>query len=158
MVTTAKINKLCKQYQTEILYLSPTKFQLHSANSFRFQRGVILISPPPRSIKVVETLWIYLRIKSAKVIQSRIKKIEQLIAEYNLDITTYKYGSKNENVHHQLLSHNSLRIVLRKKLQTSFLEEWETKTSSMSKLSFHRQYKQNHKLENYACNCEQQTT
>ena len=28
---------------------------------------------------------------------TRIKKIEQLIAEYNLDITTYKYWSKNEN-------------------------------------------------------------
>ena len=48
---------------------------------------------------------------------------EQLIADYNLDITTYKYRSKNENFHHQLLSHNSLRIVLRKKLETSFLEE-----------------------------------
>ena len=80
---------------------------------------------------------------------SWIKKLEQLIAEYNLDITTYKYGSKNENFHHQLLSHNSLRIVLRKKLQTSFLEEWDVKTSSTSKLSFYRQYKQNHKLENY---------
>ena len=80
---------------------------------------------------------------------SWIKKVEQLIADYNLDITTYKYRSKNENFHHQLLSHNNLRIVLRKKLQTSFLEEWDVKTSSMSKLSFYRQYKQNHKLENY---------
>ena len=80
---------------------------------------------------------------------SWIKKIEQLIAEYNLDITTYKYGSKNENFHHQLLSHNSLRIVFRKKLQTSFLEEWDVITSSTSKLSFYRQYEQNHKLENY---------
>ena len=80
---------------------------------------------------------------------SWIEKIEQLIADYNLDITTNKYRSKNENVHHQLLFHNSLRIVLRKKLQTSFLEEWDVKTSSMSKLSFYRQYKQNHKLENY---------
>ena len=80
---------------------------------------------------------------------SWIKKIEQLIADYNLDITTYKYRSKNENFHHQLLSHNGLRIVLRKKLQTSFPEEWDVKTSSMSKLSFYRQYKQNHKLENY---------
>ena len=77
------------------------------------------------------------------------KKIEQLIAEYNLDITTHKYGSKIENFHHQLLSHNSLRIVLRKKFQTSFLEEWDVKTSSTSKLSFYRLYKQNHKLENY---------
>ena len=80
---------------------------------------------------------------------SWIKKIEQLIADYNLDITTYKYRSKNENYHHQLLSHNNLRIVLRKKLQTSFLEEWDVKTSGMSKFSFYRQYKQNHKLENY---------
>ena len=69
--------------------------------------------------------------------------------EYNLDITTYKYESKNENFHHQLLSHNSLRIVLRKKLQTIFLKEWDVKTSSTSKSSFYRQYKQNHKLENY---------
>ena len=80
---------------------------------------------------------------------SWIKKIEQLIAEYNLDITTYKYGSKNENCYRQLLAYNSLRIVLRKKLQTSFLEEWDVKTSSTSKLSFYKQYKQNHKLENY---------
>ena len=80
---------------------------------------------------------------------SWIEKVEQLIADYNLDITTYKYRSKNENFYHQLLSHNNLRIVLRKKLQTSFLEEWDVKTSSMSKLSFYRQYKQNHKLENY---------
>ena len=80
---------------------------------------------------------------------SWIKKIEQLIAEYNLDISTYKYGSKNENFHHQLLSHNSLRVVLRKKLQTSFVEEWDVNTTSTSKLSFYRQYKQNHKLENY---------
>ena len=77
------------------------------------------------------------------------KKIEQLIEDYNLDITTYKYRSRNENFHNQLLSHNNLRIVLRKKLQTSFLKEWDVKTSSMSKLSFYRLYKQNHKLENY---------
>ena len=38
---------------------------------------------------------------------------------------------------------------LRKKLQTSFLEEWDVKTSRTSKLSFYRQYKQSHKLENY---------
>ena len=44
---------------------------------------------------------------------------------------------------------NSLRIVPRKKLQTSFLEEWDVKTSSTSKLSFYRKCKQNHKLENY---------
>ena len=37
---------------------------------------------------------------------SWIKKIEQLIEDYNLDITTYKYASRNENFHHQLLSHN----------------------------------------------------
>ena len=80
---------------------------------------------------------------------SCIKKIEQLIVEYNLAIITYKYGSKNENFHHQLLSYNSRRIVLRKNLPTSFLEEWDVKTSSTSKLSFYRQYKQNHKLENY---------
>ena len=52
-----------------------------------------------------------------------MKKIEQLIAEYNLDITTYKYRSKNETFHQLQLSHKRLRIVLRKKLQTSFLEE-----------------------------------
>ena len=37
---------------------------------------------------------------------SWIRKIEQLIADYNLDITTYNYVSRNENFHHQLLSHN----------------------------------------------------
>ena len=34
-------------------------------------------------------------------------------------------------------------------MQTSFIEEWDTKTANMSKLSFHRQYKPNHALENY---------
>ena len=59
------------------------------------------------------------------------KKIEQLIAKYKLDITSYKYRSKNENFHHRLLSHRRLRIVLRKKLQPSFVEEWDAKTSNV---------------------------
>ena len=97
---------------------------------------------------VSETLTELQKINNGRS-SSWIKKIEQLIAEYDLDITSYTYGSKNENFHPQLLSHNSLRIVIRKKLQTSFLEEWDVKTSSTSKLSFYQQYKQNHKLENY---------
>ena len=60
-----------------------------------------------------------------------IKKIEKLIEEYNQDIITYKYRSKHENFHHELLSHNRLRIVLRKKLQTSFLDEWDAKTKKI---------------------------
>ena len=34
-------------------------------------------------------------------------------------------------------------------MQTSLLEEWDAKTSKIIKLSVYRQYKQNHKLENY---------
>ena len=77
-----------------------------------------------------------------------IKKIEKLITEDNLDIASYKYSVKNENLH-ELLSHNRLRIILREKLQTSFIEEWDTKTANMSKLSFYKQHKPNHGLENY---------
>ena len=34
-------------------------------------------------------------------------------------------------------------------MQTSFIEEWDTKTANMSKPSFYGQYKPNHGLENY---------
>ena len=51
------------------------------------------------------TLTELLKINSDRA-SSWIKKIEQLIADYNLDITIYKYVSRNENFHHQLLSHN----------------------------------------------------
>ena len=67
-----------------------------------------------------------------------IKKMEKLITENNLDIASYKYSTKNENLH-ELLSHNKLRIILREKLQASFIEEWDTETANMSKLSFCRQ-------------------
>ena len=77
-----------------------------------------------------------------------IKKMEKLITENNLDIASYEYSAKNENLH-ELLSNNRLRIILREKLQTSFIEEWDTKTANMSKLSFYSQYKPNHELENY---------
>ena len=66
-----------------------------------------------------------------------VKKIEQLIAEYDLDINTYKYRS-NENFHDQLLSHNRLTLALRKKLQISFLKDWDAKSKCISKLSFYR--------------------
>ena len=77
-----------------------------------------------------------------------IKKMETLITENNLDIDSYKYNAKNENLH-ELLSHNRLRIILKEKLQTRFIEEWDTKTANMSKLSFYSQYKPNHGPENY---------
>ena len=77
-----------------------------------------------------------------------IKKIEKLITENNLDIASYKYSAKNENLH-ELFSHNRLKLILREKLQTSFIEEWDTKTANMSKLCFYRQYKPNHGLESY---------
>ena len=76
-----------------------------------------------------------------------IKKMEKLIAENNLDIASYKYSAKNENLH-ELLFHNRQRIILREKLQTSFIEEWHTNTANMSKLRFYRQYKPNQGLEN----------
>ena len=77
-----------------------------------------------------------------------IKKMEKLITENNLDIASYKYSAKNEKLH-ELLSDNRLRIIMREKFQTSFIEEWNTKTANMSKLNFYRQYKSNHGLENY---------
>ena len=58
---------------------------------------------------------------------SWIKKIQQLIADYNLDITTYKYASRNENFHHQLLSHNSLRIVLKEEIANQLSRGMECK-------------------------------
>ena len=51
-----------------------------------------------------------------------IKKIEKSITENNLDIASYKYGAKHENLH-ELLSHNRLKVILREKLQTSCIEE-----------------------------------
>ena len=64
-----------------------------------------------------------------------IKKMENIITEYNLDIASYKYSPENENLH-ELLSHNRLKIMLRGKLQTNFIEDRDTKTATMSKLSF----------------------
>ena len=39
------------------------------------------------------------------------KKVEQLAAEYNLDITKLNVGQENENFRHQLLSHKRLMQV-----------------------------------------------
>ena len=56
-----------------------------------------------------------------------------------------KYKTFPEN----LLPHEGLRKVLRDKLQTKFKEEWDVKTSNMSKLSFYGKYKSDHKIERY---------
>ena len=59
-------------------------------------------------------------------ILTMVKKIEQLIAKYNLDITTNKYRSKNENFHLPL-SHKKTNNSKEEEMQTSFLEEWDAK-------------------------------
>ena len=46
---------------------------------------------------------------------------------------------------HELSSHDRRRIILREKLRTSFNDFY----SNVSKLSFYRQYKSNHRLENH---------
>ena len=49
-----------------------------------------------------------------------IKKMEKLITEIdNLDIASYKYSAKNENLR-ELLFHNRLRIILREKIANQF--------------------------------------
>ena len=48
------------------------------------------------------------------------RKIKKLITESNLDIASNKYSAKNV-IFDQLLSHNRLRIILREKMQTSFI-------------------------------------
>ena len=73
-----------------------------------------------------------------------ISKTEKLITENNLDIASYKYSAKHENKLQELLFHNILKIILREKLQTSFIEERDTKIANMSKLRFYRQYKPNY--------------
>ena len=49
----------------------------------------------------------------------------------------------------RLLNQDKLKALLKTKLQSKFKEIWSTKTTEMSKLSFYRQHKINHKFEEY---------
>ena len=74
----------------------------------------------------------------------------EIISENNLNITSYGYKLKYKTFSENLLPHKRSRKVLKSKLQTKFKEEWDLKTSNMSKLSFYRKYKSDHnKIERY---------
>ena len=81
---------------------------------------------------------------------SWLKKNEEIISENSLSVTSYGYKLKYKTFPENLLPHKALRKVLKSKLQTKFKEEWDVKTSNMSKLSFYRKYKSDHyKIERY---------
>ena len=77
--------------------------------------------------------------------------VEEVISENNINITSYQYktikhiGDSNT----RLLNQDELKALLKTKLQSKFKEIWSTKITEMSKLSFYRQHKINHKFEDY---------
>ena len=76
--------------------------------------------------------------------------VEQVISENNINITSYQYKTKHiGDSNTRLLNQDKLKALLKTKLQSKFKEIWSTKTSEMSKLSFYRQHKINHKFEEY---------
>ena len=82
--------------------------------------------------------------------RSWLKKNEEIISENNLNVTSYGYKLKYKTFPENLLPHKGLRKVVKSKLKTKFKEEWDVKTSNMSKLSFYRKYKSDHyKIEGY---------
>ena len=85
--------------------------------------------------------------ESKSVLAIEQKDIVSCFVKHVACLLGHPVVQNNENLH-QLLFHNRLRIILREKLQTSFIEEWDTKTANMSKLSFYRQYKPNRGLKN----------
>ena len=74
---------------------------------------------------------------------------ETTLAHYIYYIS-YRYKLKYKTFLENLLPHTGPRKVLKSKLQTKFREEWDGKTSNMSKLSFYRKYNSDYyKIERY---------
>ena len=80
---------------------------------------------------------------------SWFKKIEEIISENNLNVTSCGYKLKYKTFPENLLPHKGLRKVFESKLQKKFKEEWGMKTSNMSLLNFYRKYKSDHKIERH---------
>ena len=75
---------------------------------------------------------------------------EQVISENDMNITFYQYKTKHiGDSNTRLLKQDKLKVLLKTKLQSTFKEIYSTKTTEMSKLSFYRQQKINHKFEGY---------
>ena len=82
--------------------------------------------------------------------RSWISVVEQVINETSINITSYQYKTKHIGDSNTKLSNqDKLKALLKTKLQSKFKEIWSTKTTEMSKLSFYRQHKINHKFEEY---------
>ena len=82
--------------------------------------------------------------------RSWISMVKQVISENNINITSYQYKTKHVgDSNTRLLNQDKLKALLKTKLQSKFKEIWSTKTTEMSKLSFYRQHKINHKFEEY---------
>ena len=82
--------------------------------------------------------------------RSWISMAEQMINENSINITSYQYKTKHiGDSNTKLLNQDKLKALLKTNLQSKFKEIWSTKTNEMSKLSFYRQHKINHKFEKY---------
>ena len=82
--------------------------------------------------------------------RSWISMVKQVISENNINITSYQYKTKHiGDSNTRLLNQDTLKALLKTKLQSKFKEIWSTKTTEMSKLSFYRQHKVNHKFEEH---------
>ena len=82
--------------------------------------------------------------------RSWISMVEQVINENSINITSYQYKTKRiGDSNTKLLNQDKLKALLKTNLQSKFKEIWSTKTTKMSKLSFYRQHKINHKFEEY---------
>ena len=75
---------------------------------------------------------------------------EQVISENNINIASYKYKTKHiGDSNTKLLNQGKLKALLKTKLQSKFKDIRSTKTTEMSKLSFYKQHRINHKFEEY---------
>ena len=82
--------------------------------------------------------------------RSWISMVEQVIRENSINITSYQYKTKHiGDSNTRLLNQDKLKALHKTKLQSKFEEIWSTKTTEMSKPSFYRQHKRNHKFEEY---------
>ena len=76
--------------------------------------------------------------------------VEHVISENSINITSYQYNTKHiGDSNTRLLNQDKLKALLKTKLQSKFKEIWSIKTTEMSKPSFYRQHKVNHKFEGY---------
>ena len=80
--------------------------------------------------------------------RSWLKKTEEIISENNLSVTSSAYKLKYKLFQKTYYDIKDKKCI-ESKLQTKFKKEWDVKTSNMSRLSFYRKYKSDHKIERY---------